>query len=120
MPENLNSYSNRTDEEIRTDNETKFNAKIQEEYVERQMFLKRQKDFGAKLYARLPITIEAYQWFIKMGQTPGLVPSKSGWAVQTHNGLVPVKEGDFIVQDIAGKYYPCNPEVFNSIYEVIE
>lgn len=118
--ENLNSASGRSDEEIRAENMRKYKEKIQQEYAEQEDYAQRRKRFGARKYARLPITVEAYQWNPVLGQTPGLIATKGGWAVETFNGLVTIKDGDYIIRDIAGKYYPCNSEIFNATYEVID
>ena len=121
--ENLNSASGRSDEEIRAENLAKYKEKIQQEFAEQEeckLYEKRQIRYNARKYVRLPITVEAYQWFTNMGAAPGLIATRGGWGVDTHNGLVPVKDGDYIIRDIAGKYYPCNGEIFNSTYEVID
>lgn len=118
--ENLNSASGRSDEEIRAENLAKYKEKIQQEFAEREDYERRQNKYGAHKYARLPITVEAYQWFTNMGEAPGLIATRSGWGVDTHNGLVSVKDGDYIIRDISGKYYPCNSEVFHATYEVID
>src|SRR5574343_818609 len=115
--ENLNSHRGLTDEQIRAENEAKFLEELKQKeselIAEMEQYEKRRTQFGARKYARLPITIEAYQWFPEMGQTPGLVATSRGWSVETFNGLVQIKEGDYIVQDIAGKFYPVNSDVFN-------
>jgi hypothetical protein len=120
MQENLNSASGRSDEEIRAENMAKYKEQIEREFAEQEDYQKRREKYGARKCVRLPITVEAYQWNNHLGQAPGLISTKSGWAVETFNGLVPVKEGDYIIRDIAGMYYPCNPQVFEQTYEVAD
>lgn len=121
MLKNLNSADGtRTDEEIRADNEAKYKEQIEKEFAEKQSFEQRSEQFGSALYVRLPITVEAYQWFFGMENAPGVMPSKSGWGVQTHNGFVNIKDGDYIIRDVAGRYYPCEPNIFKQTYEIAE
>lgn len=121
MLKNLNSADGmKTDEEIRAENEARFNQKIQEEYAERQSFEKRKVNFGAAIYVHLPISVEAYQWFSTLKDAPGVVASRTGWGVETHNGFVNIKDGDYIIRDISGSYYPCNADIFKQTYEIAE
>lgn len=39
--------------------------------------------------------------------------------VTTPNGEVAAREGDFIVEDVAGGFYPCTAEVFNETHELV-
>lgn len=121
MLKNLNSADGtRTDEEIRAENEAKYREQIEREFAERQSFEQRSERYGCAIYVRLPISVEAYQWFTTMGDAPGVIPSKLGWGVNTHNGFVNIKDGDYIIRDVSGSYYPCNADIFKQTYELAE
>lgn len=36
--------------------------------------------------------------------------------IETLEGLMIVREGDYVIKGIAGEYYPCNPDIFNRLY----
>ncbi len=42
---------------------------------------------------------------------------KLGMAIPTLEGIMIAKEGDYIIKGVDGKFYPCEPDVFETIYE---
>jgi hypothetical protein len=120
MQKNLNSASGRPDKEIRAENMAKYKEQIEKEFAEKEDYERRQAKYNSHKYIRLPIVVEAYKWFTNMGGTPGLIAAPNGWHIDTDNGLVSVKDGDYIIRDISGKYYSCNSEIFDETHEVID
>lgn len=83
-------------------------------------------------FRKKPIVIEAEQfWSDKFPlpfQTEGVcqygVPFNSlsgtmSWYVRTLEGPLYISEGDWIIRDIQGEYYPCKPDVFERTYEPV-
>lgn len=98
-------------------------------------------------YRKLPIVIEAHQWF-KNGDHPDdncfLGEGKivryfrhPGWPgdsicgtcgkivhdhgfLDTLEGGHKVCPGDFIIKGIKGEYYPCKPDIFEATYEEVK
>jgi len=60
-----------------------------------------------KKYKRKPIIIEAYKTDEKI-------------YINTLEGVMKANKGDFIITGIKGEQYPCKPDIFNKIYELVE
>lgn len=45
--------------------------------------------------------------------------AKGGQLLQTMNGPVYTNEGDYIITGVNGEQYPCDPEIFKELYEVV-
>jgi hypothetical protein len=41
-------------------------------------------------------------------------------AITTLEGVMMATEGDFIIQGVAGEFYPCRPDIFEKTYELVE
>ena len=39
--------------------------------------------------------------------------------IETLEGTITAKEGDFIVKGIKGEFYPCKPDIFEKTYEAV-
>lgn len=39
--------------------------------------------------------------------------------IETLEGRMKVGRNDFIIKGIAGEFYPCKPDIFNSTYEIV-
>ena len=74
-------------------------------------------------FRKKPIVIEAEQWFPEK-QIEGVVirsPTCNPFAmIQTLEGNLIVNEGDWIITGVNGEKYPCNPEIFDKTYEILE
>ena len=54
-------------------------------------------------------------------RTVHLELGKPVWlALETPEGIMLAKEGDWIIEGAKGKFYPCKPDTFEQTYEVIE
>ena len=65
------------------------------------------EDSKVKKYRKKPIIVEAY------------VASEEEY-IKTFNGTVKANKGDYVITDIKGKKYPCNPDVFKQTYEEVK
>lgn len=61
---------------------------------------------GRKVYRKKPIEIEAYQM-------------NEDFHVNTLEGVMKAKKGDYVVIGIRGELYPCNEEIFHSTYDFV-
>ena len=42
-----------------------------------------------------------------------------GAIIETLEGTMRAKDGDWIIKGVAGEFYPCKPEIFAATYEVV-
>jgi hypothetical protein len=74
-------------------------------------------------YRKLPVVIEAEQFFENMDDWPDGVYacdwSPTGFGINTLEGTHEVSEGDFIITGVAGERYPCKSQIFWRTYEVV-
>ena len=85
-----------------------------------------------KKYCKKPLIIEALQlrwdtWdemcdFIDLtgdGKTKGIMGKENalGLDINTLEGVMRAKEGDYIIKGIRGEMYPCREDIFNETYE---
>lgn len=47
-------------------------------------------------------------------------PIKGNLIIETLEGNHTASPGDFIIRGVKGEYYPCKPDIFEQIYEVVE
>lgn len=55
--------------------------------------------------------------------TPDYVSDKCGeeqpfvnWVIETQEGIMTAKHGDYIIRGVNGEYYPCDPDIFRRSY----
>lgn len=82
-------------------------------------------------FRKKPVIIEAWQWnghnrhelIQAFGMPPELVvasnPLHSSLFIQTLEGEVEAKPGDWIIRGVQGEYYPCKPLIFKNTYEPV-
>lgn len=39
--------------------------------------------------------------------------------IKTLEGNMKVTAGDYIIKDVNGEFYPCKPDIFEKIYEIV-
>lgn len=71
-----------------------------------------------------PVEIEAYQYtmqhFEHKIQTPGIMYTPFGYPyIQTLEGNMNFKVGDWIIKGVKGEYYACREDIFNETYEIL-
>lgn len=47
-------------------------------------------------------------------------PETGNMLIATLEGVMHAKPGDYIIRGTAGEFYPCKPDIFESIYEAVE
>ena len=88
-----------------------------------------------------PVTVEAWQWLYSCYEEPAPTwvidalhrwpapnganfepkhPSGPRIAINTPEGVMLAKPGDWIIQGVKGELYPCKPDVFEQTYEIVE
>jgi hypothetical protein len=76
-------------------------------------------------FRKKPIVIEAVQWngrtedLMAFGDLPipiVLAPLPA-ITIQTLEGDMLCSPGDWIIQGVAGEFYPCKPDIFKATYE---
>lgn len=79
-------------------------------------------------FRKLPVVIEAVQWDGTL-QTAGRLRDWSDHQVRHHGGTVcfietlegtmEAKSGDYIIKGVNGEFYPCKPDIFAKTYEAV-
>ena len=71
-------------------------------------------------FRKKPVVIEATQWF-KDGDHPQVIKwGEKEYRIETLEGFMIVSVGDWIIQGVAGEFYPCKPEIFAQTFEPVE
>ncbi len=39
--------------------------------------------------------------------------------IQTLEGVMTARQGDYVIKGIKGEFYPCKPDIFEQTYEII-
>lgn len=83
---------------------------------------------GAQAFRKKPVVIEAIQWdnsmevytFIYKWTPKPLVsafhPDES-LMIETLEGWMKARKGDWIIKGVKGELYPCKPDIFAATYE---
>lgn len=74
-------------------------------------------------YRKKPVEIQAEQFFRDRLPWPeGVVedPFKvRGPGIETLEGRMDVRDGDWVITGLQGERYPCKPDIFESTYEPV-
>lgn len=76
-------------------------------------------------YIKKPVTVEAVQFngenFDEIAQAFNIAPFKKDFGdqllIDTLEGQMKAKPGDWIIKGIKGEFYPCKPDIFAESYE---
>ena len=49
-----------------------------------------------------------------------LMPVSHAWNIETLEGIMLARVGDWIIKGVAGEFYPCKPAIFAATYEAEE
>lgn len=79
-------------------------------------------------FRKRPIVVEAEQWFpkkeIKEVYKEFIFHNgmnfKEKYFINTKQGPVQVNSGDWIIKGLDDEKYPCNPKIFEQVYEPVE
>lgn len=75
-----------------------------------------------KIYRKKPVEVQAVQW---NGENVGEVLKFCENArlkddsifIDTLEGIMEAKTGDYIIKGVKGEFYPCKPDIFEATYE---
>ena len=87
-------------------------------------------------YRKKPVEIEAYKFDgssseagkIKKWMEIGEYPKRGGIGtqdlgriieIQTLEGVITARAGDWIIKGVEGEFYPCKPDIFKKNYEKV-
>ena len=77
-------------------------------------------------FRKKPVVIEAVQWLGAMSDVIALVgrdlptsmsPSSGSLRIETLEGDMEVRQGDWIIRGTEGELYPCKPAAFDATFE---
>lgn len=83
-------------------------------------------------YRKKPVVIEAIQWhegmdvegvidLANLSETWfGKTSMEGRYAIQTLEGLMAVRNGDYIITGVKGEKYPCKSDIFEETYELVK
>lgn len=81
-------------------------------------------------YRKKPVVIETFQWtgdanqiddpvwIVEAIKTGKVIVGKDLLQIETLEGVMEAKPGDWIIQGVKGEIYPCKPDIFEATYEV--
>lgn len=73
-------------------------------------------------YRKKPVVIEAIQWLGNKEEIKYFYPEccfDDGVVyIDTLEGTMKAKYGDYIIKGVSGEFYPCKPDIFEQTYEV--
>ena len=62
---------------------------------------------------------EVWGFFYRGGFRDFYVADDKGYDIQTLEGKMHGSTGDWIIRGVAGEFYPCRKDIFESTYEVV-
>ena len=75
-------------------------------------------------FRKKPVVIDAMQYYgaslelvLVFGQGKVRQTGQASLDVETLEGTVQARIGDWIIKGVAGEFYPCKPEIFAATYE---
>lgn len=79
-------------------------------------------------FKKKPVVIEAIQFFKSQNDhLPDWIKKVSeysipvgGLFIQTLEGKMLARDGDYIIKGIKGEVYPCKPDIFKATYEQVD
>ena len=80
-------------------------------------------------YRKKPVVVEAVQWtgenWTEMSEFMGFFPFVVGESepcicIDVLDGRMYANIGEYIIKDVNGEFYPCNPKIFEKTYERVE
>lgn len=88
--------------------------------------------YKSQKFRKVPVVIEAFRWnegSFHLAQCPNL-PEWAGDRVSLHEngmdaeietleGTMRAKAGDWILRGVSGEVYPCKPDIFDKTYETV-
>ena len=77
-------------------------------------------------FRKKPVEVKAVQWtgdnlgeVVRFGSDHIWLDASQRLRVETLEGTVVARLNDWIIQGVAGEFYPCKPQVFEQTYEAV-
>lgn len=85
-------------------------------------------------YRKKPVVVEAMQFTVdNHAEVCNWLSANDGWCfwvrgdvtggeridIQTLEGVMAARPGDWIIKGVQGEFYPCKPDIFAATYEVV-
>ncbi len=81
-------------------------------------------------YRKKPVVIEAMQFtdetknqvanFVRCSHAADFEDGKPVLRIQTLEGVMTARFGDYVIKGVKGEFYPCKAEIFKATYESVE
>ncbi len=81
-------------------------------------------------FRKKPVVVEAQQFTTRTGERILRWIGSSGYAsfvkelpvikIDTLEGIMMARHGDWIIKGVQGEFYPCKPDIFLSTYEPVK
>lgn len=79
-------------------------------------------------YRKKPVVIEAEQYRSGRTLSSNMMPPSDTFKyteegtllIQTLEGTMEARDGDWVIKGVKGEFYPCKPDIFAATYEATE
>lgn len=81
-----------------------------------------------KKYRKKPVVVEAMEFtdetknqvhsFVTCTTSPDWEDGEPVLKIQTLEGVMTARLGDYIIKGVNGEFYPCKPDIFHKTYEI--
>lgn len=79
-------------------------------------------------YRKKPVVIEAMQWGDNISELTSFLSlsdrimkfTNSVLEIDTLEGTMIARKGDWIIKGVKGEFYPCKPDIFKQTYEEVK
>lgn len=56
--------------------------------------------------------------FVRCARSPDWEDGKPVLKIQTPEGIMTARLGDYVIKDVNGYFYPCRPDIFEKTYDI--
>ena len=81
-----------------------------------------------KKYRKKPVVVEAMEFtdetknqvhsFVRCTTAVDWEDGKPVLKIQTPEGIMTARLGDYVIKDVNGYFYPCKPDIFEKTYDI--
>lgn len=82
-----------------------------------QRFVKRPVIIEAMQVTDTHSAREACEWINRNGGSAGEWVTSPNVYIETLEGTMTAREGDWVIKGVKGEFYPCKPDIFEATYE---
>ena len=82
-------------------------------------------------YRKKPVVVDAFRftggpdqeedpiWLVDAVKAGHVRITAGGIAIQTLEGVMSARPGDYVIRGVQGEIYPCKPDIFEATYEAV-